>query len=106
MVSEVSLEVYLVIPNAEDCSHGLVGLEVLAVLRILKLVLLNVRPQAPSGLRPGQLLSFGGAHDSGQLGGQGHRLGQPSALLLLVKSGRSDITFLEHVDFLDGIQEP
>ena len=51
----------------KDGLHGLVGGEPLLHLRVLKVVLLQVVPQLLHDLRPGHLLTLGGADDLGQL---------------------------------------
>ena len=52
---------------SEDRLHGLVRSEPLLHLRVLQVLLLQVVPQLLHYLRPGHLLTLGGADDLGQL---------------------------------------
>ena len=52
---------------AEDWLHGVVGSEVLLVVRVLEVVLLEVGPEPLDHLRPGDLLSLLGTDDGGEV---------------------------------------
>jgi len=62
---------------AEDLGHLLVGVEELLVLRVLKVLLLDVSPQLLDALRPGSLLL---ADDVSELSGELHGLGESGSL--------------------------
>jgi len=62
---------------AEDLGHLLVGVEELLVLRVLKVLLLDVSPQLLDALGPGSLLL---ADDVSELSGELHGLGESGSL--------------------------
>ena len=62
---------------AEDLGHLLVGVEELLVLRVLKVVLLDVSPQLLDALSPGSLLL---ADNVSELSGELHGLGESGSL--------------------------
>ena len=62
---------------AEDLGHLLVGVEELLVLRVLKVVLLDVSPQLLDALSPGGLLL---ADNVSELSGELHGLGESGSL--------------------------
>jgi len=62
---------------AEDLGHLLVGVEELLVLRVLKVLLLDVSPQLLDALSPGSLLL---ADDVSELSGELHGLGESGSL--------------------------
>ena len=62
---------------AEDLGHLLVWVEELLVLRVLKVVLLDVSPQLLDALSPGSLLL---ADNVSELSGELHGLGESGSL--------------------------